>query len=119
LVEGRSAVRDRDAAKLAAQAWLDDTVRRSMSMNRREDCHELRAWAKRELSDFRHYCDRLPGGRELIQKMSRLFGRVVRPMQESSRKEISLSRMKSQRSSMDYRVAEAPAPWDSYLEDGE
>jgi hypothetical protein len=40
-------------------------------------------------------------------------------MQESSRKEISLSRMKSQRSSMDYRVAEAPAPWDSYLEDGE
>ena len=60
-----------------------------------------------------------PAAGELIQKMSRLFGRVVRPMQESSRKEISLSRMKSQRSSMDYRVAEAPAPWDSYLEDGE
>ena len=118
-VEGRSAARDRDVALIAAQAWLDDTVRRSMSMNRREDYGELRVWAKRELADFRHYCERLPGGRELIHKMSRLFHRVMRPMQESSRKEISLSRLKSQRSSMDFRVAEAPAAWDTYLQDDE
>ncbi len=117
MTTGRSSSRDRDVAARAAQAWLDDTVRRSMSMNRRQDYGELRSWAKQELVDFGHYCERLPDGRDLYNKMFRLFGRAMRPIRERSRKEMSLSRMKNQRSSMDYRVADAPAPWDRYLDE--
>lgn len=109
--------RDREVALLAAQAWLDETVRRSMVMNRGENFHEMRGWAKVQMSSFQRYCRRLPGGDDLIRRMQRLLHRVQRPMQEYNRKEISLSRQKSLRSSADYRVASPVKDWSSYLDE--
>ena len=112
-----SLARDREVALLAAQAWLDETIRRAMVMNRAEHFGEIRAWAKQEMASFRHYCQRLPTGEELIHRMNRLFSRTLRPMPERSRKEISLSRLKGLRSSADHRVAMSPRGWDSYLDE--
>ena len=111
--------RDREVALLAARAWLDETARRAMVLNRHQDYRELQFWARNELAAFNDYCVRLPGGRDLSDKMSRLFARVMRPMQERNRKEVSLSVLKSQRSIADYReTAMADADFDAYLDDG-
>jgi hypothetical protein len=109
--------RDREVAAQAAQAWLDETIREAMVMNRNEGFGEMRAWAKQQMSSFRQYCARLPGGGELIHKMNRLFQRVTRPMHETSRKQISLSRLKNLKGSADYRVASPERDWSSYLDE--
>ena len=113
----QSASRDRRLAGLAAQAWLDETVRRVMVMNRHERYSEIRNWAKQERGLFGHYCSRLPGGDELTRQMDRLFNRVTRPMREMHRKEVSLSRLKGLKGTQDSRIMSVPMDLDSYLDE--
>jgi Ca-activated chloride channel family protein len=109
--------RDRGLAKLAAQAWLDETVRRVMVMNRRERYEQIRHWAKPERALFQHYCSRLREGDELIGQMNRLFDRVTRSMREMHRKEVSLRHMKGLKGMRDSRVLYTPRDLDSYLDE--
>ena len=112
-----SVSRDRDVASTAADAWLEATVRRAMVMNREENFREMRIWAKEQLSSFQAYCQRLPGNHERTRKMERVLRRVLRPMREHNRKEMSLSSMKILKGTRDYRVASPVQNYDTYIDE--
>ena len=67
------------------------------------------------ITDFNRYCRHLPGNGELVNQMRALCRSSVKPMQESSRKEITLSRYQHLKGVSDQRLA-APVAWDSYLD---
>ena len=90
-------------------------ARRAMELNRMEDYREARSWLRKQSTDFKRYCRHLPGSGELVNQMRALCRSSVQPMQESSRKEITLSRYQHLKGVSDQRAA-APAAWNSYLD---
>jgi hypothetical protein len=77
---------------VVAEAWLAMVARRAMELNRMEDYREARSWLRKQSTDFKRYCRHLSGSEELVNQMRALCRSSVQPMQESSRKEITLSR---------------------------
>ena len=107
---------DPDIAVIAAEKWLDVTVRRALERHRDGD-REVLAWLDRELRSYKWYCRHVSGGEKLVRQLRKVRDRLARPMRESTRKEIMMSRHKSLRGTADYRVAEAPMAWESYLDE--
>ena len=106
---------DVELGTIVAEAWLAMVARRAMELNRMEDYREARSWLRKQSTDFNRYCRHLPGSGELVNQMRALCRSSVQPMQESSRKEITLSRYQHLKGVSDQRAA-APAAWNSYLD---
>lgn len=106
---------DVELGTIVAEAWLAMVARRAMELNRMEDYREARSWLRKQSTDFKRYCRHLPGSGELVNQMRALCRSSVQPMQESSRKEITLSRYQHLKGVSDQRAA-APAAWNSYLD---
>ena len=96
---------------------LAEIVRQALDLNRSGDYRAARRFAKQQLGYFRHYTRRLDEGRELFGKLQMALDRMVRPMREHSRKEIASAMYKRNRGERDQRVMQAPAEWESYLEE--
>ena len=105
---------DVEYGTIVAEAWLAMVARRAMELNRMEDYREAGSWLRKQSTDFNRYCRHLPGSGALVNQMRALCRSSVQPMQESSRKEITLSRYQHLKGVSDQRVAASEA-WDSYL----
>ena len=101
----------------AARVWQADIIRQALAFNRADDYAGAKHFAQQQQRYFSHYAKRLDEGGELFVKVERALRRMSRPMREHSRKEIGTAMLKQSRAVSDYRVLEAPAAWDEYLEE--
>jgi len=108
---------DQEACTEAARVWQADIIKRAIDLNRMGDYRQAKRFAKEQMRYFRHYAKRLDEGEDLVEKLDRALRRMARPMRERSRKEISTAMHKRNRGVDDYRVMEAPSPWEELLED--
>ena len=108
---------DQEICTEAARVWQAEIVRQALDLNRSGDYRAARRFAKQQLGYFRHYTRRLDEGRELFGKLQMALDRMARPMREHSRKEIASAMYKRNRGERDQRVMQAPAEWESYLEE--
>ncbi len=94
---------------IVAEAWLAMVARRAMGLNHMEDYREAGSWLRQQSTDFNRYWPHLPDSGALVNQMRALCRSSVQPMQESSRKEITLSRYQHLKGVSDQRVAASEA----------
>jgi Ca-activated chloride channel homolog len=107
---------DEPIAIEAARVWQADVVKKAIELNRRGHYREAENFTRQQLRYFRRFCRQFAGGEELCASLERTLRRVVRPMVESSRKEIETAMYKRKRGTLDYR-SEAPQAWEDYLDE--
>jgi len=119
LVKGKknnSQQRDEPTSQIVASIWQSRLIRKITRINIRCDYDRLQELQQGEFRYFEKYCRDLPDGRNMIHAVDRLLHRANRPMQERSRKEMTLAAYKIQASEPDYRK-NARMSWDSYIDD--
>jgi len=114
--ENNGQKRDIDTSLTVAAIWQAQLVRKITEINSRREYRELEYFHANEFRYFQKYCRELPRGREMVSKIERLLLRARRPLQERSRKEMTLAAYKLQSCEVDYRTDQR-ASWDSFIDD--
>ncbi len=114
--ENNTQPRNRDTSLTVAAIWQAQLVRKITEINSRRDYRKLEHLHANEFRYFQKYCHDLPNGREMVSRVERLLLRARRPLQERSRKEMTLAAYKMQSCETDYRTDQR-ASWDSFIDD--
>ena len=110
-------VLEADVGDVVARIWSAEIVPRAMELNREGDYRKARHYVRDQLRYFQRYCKRYGGGQDLIDGLNKTMRRIVRPMQERSRKEILTYSHKSARGARDLRESMADMTYEKYLDE--
>jgi len=108
--------RDIRASLLVASTWQSRLMRRAARANVERDYRAIDALYRGEFRHFDRYCRGLPGGDELVRRIARLLKRARRPMEERSRKEVTLFAYHEQKGTIDHRSTPR-GDWDRFISD--